>query len=140
MFDTGIGQHPFEVMLTGHEDRCSCHGEQPQPEQSLLEKDCFIERGLTDLIDPCNGQKSAGNQPAGQQRPHQTGGLAVGIRFPGVQRCQPQLGAVPYQQEDKGGMQPAPVQHPGIFQQFRQQQCGILMGNMGGVGQKQQSE
>ena len=85
-------------------------------------------------------RKATAGQAAGQQRPDQAGRLAVGIRFPGMQRRQPHLGAEADQQKDEAGMQPGPgEQRPG-GQQVVEQQADGRSAAQAGIGHEEQAE
>ena len=98
VLDAGVGQHALEVALPHHEDRGDSHRQEAHEDHDLAGEIGF-GAGPADLIEPQDGQKGAARRPAGEQHADDPGGLAVGVRLPGVHRRQAHLGAVADEEE-----------------------------------------
>ena len=105
VLDAGVGQHALEVALPDHEDGGDGHRQQAHEDHDLA-GELGVGPGAADLIDPQDRQEGTARDAPREERAHDPGRLAVGVRLPGVHRRQAHLGPVADEEQHERGMQP----------------------------------
>ena len=116
VLDARVREHPLEVALPDHERRRDAHGEKPEGEKELARERPFSGR-LHDPVDPEEREERAVRHSAGEERPDDPRGLAVGVGLPGVHRREPHLRSVADEEEDEAGPEPRPRQAARVLEQ-----------------------
>ena len=118
-----IGQHALEIALRDDEKGRYGHGKQAEAKQNCLPE--LSQPGRhAHLLDSEHRQEGAVEQSPGKQRGNHGRRFAVRVGKPGMHGGKPQLGAVAYQQEKKGRLEPRRVKETGHLDQARSKAAG----------------